>query len=85
MVLKFTDDAAEVHALGESVATRMGRHADDAHDTCLAGSAGQIVDKLGTLAEAGVDTLFLPTIFGPPERFRDDCDRFIEEIAPQFR
>ena len=85
MVLKFTDDQAEVHALGEMVANRMGRHADDAHDTCLAGTTAQITDKLGTLREAGVDTLFLPTMFSPADEFRDYCDRFMEEIAPQFR
>ncbi len=85
MVLKFTDSDTEVRELGEMIGARMGKHAADAHDTALAGSTGQIADKLGQLVEAGVDTLFLPTMFSPPEKFRDDCDRLLSEVAGDFR
>jgi F420-dependent oxidoreductase-like protein len=85
MVLLFTDSKAEAQTLAETVGARMGRHAADAADTCLAGSPGHIIERLGALREAGVDTLFLPNMFSPAERFRADCDRFIEEIAPHFR
>ena len=85
MVLKFTDRQSEVDDLAEQVTVRMRRDANDAVDICLAGSTGQIADKLGALREAGVDTLFLPTIFGAPEVFRADCDRFMADIVPQFR
>ena len=63
----------------------MGPHAADAHDTCLAGSAEQIRDKLGALKEAGVDTVFLPTTFSTPEVFKADSDEFIANIAKDFR
>ena len=85
MVLKITDDAREVRTLAETVASRMGPHAADPIDTCLAGSPQQIRDRLGTLREAQVSTLFLPNMFSTADKFRDDCDQFIETIAPEFR
>jgi alkanesulfonate monooxygenase SsuD/methylene tetrahydromethanopterin reductase-like flavin-dependent oxidoreductase (luciferase family) len=67
------------------VATRMGRHAADARDTCLAGTPEQIRQQLHELRGAGVDVLFIPTLFRPLDELRRDLDRFIEEIAPAFR
>ena len=85
MVLKITDKKSEITALGDFIAARMGPHAADAHDTCLAGSADQIRDKLGALREAGVDTVFLPNMFSPADVFKADCDEFITNIAKDFR
>ena len=85
MALKITDKHSEVKALGDMVAARMGPHAADAHDTCLAGSADQIRDTLGALKESGVDTVFLPTTFSPADVFKADSDEFITNIAKDFR
>ena len=63
----------------------MGRHAADARDTCLAGTAKQIRDRLHELRAAGVGVLFVPTLFRPLPELRRDPDRFITEIAPEFR
>jgi hypothetical protein len=32
-----------------------------------------------------VDTVFIPTMFRPLPEIRRDLDRFITEIAPEFR
>jgi alkanesulfonate monooxygenase SsuD/methylene tetrahydromethanopterin reductase-like flavin-dependent oxidoreductase (luciferase family) len=49
----------------------------------LAGSPGEIRDKVGRLREAGVDTVFIPTLFMKDPR--PALDRFMKEIGPQFR
>ncbi|MGH7317807.1 MAG: hypothetical protein ACREJS_16280, partial [Candidatus Rokuibacteriota bacterium] len=85
MALLITDKKAEVDTLAETIASRMGRHAADARDTCLAGSPAQIRDTLAELRAAKVDTLFIPTLFRPLPELRRDLDRFIGEIAPAFR
>jgi len=85
MALLITDKKAEVDALAETIGTRMGRHAADARDTCLAGTPEQIRATLGELRAAKVDTLFIPTLFRPLPELRRDLDRFIAEIAPAFR
>jgi alkanesulfonate monooxygenase SsuD/methylene tetrahydromethanopterin reductase-like flavin-dependent oxidoreductase (luciferase family) len=85
MALLITDRKAEVDALAETLGARMGRHAADARDTCLAGSPQQIRDTLADLRAAKVDTLFIPTLFRPLPELRRDLDRFIAEIAPAFR
>lgn len=85
MALLITDKPAEVEALAQTIATRMGRHADDARDTCLAGTPAQIEETLGRLRAAGVDRLFIPTMFRPVDELRGDLDRFISDIAPAFR
>jgi alkanesulfonate monooxygenase SsuD/methylene tetrahydromethanopterin reductase-like flavin-dependent oxidoreductase (luciferase family) len=85
MALLITDRRAEVDALAETLGARMGRHAADARDTCLAGSPQQIRDTLADLRAAKVDTLFIPTLFRPLPELRRDLDRFIAEIAPAFR
>jgi F420-dependent oxidoreductase-like protein len=83
MALLITDKSSDVRELAETIEKRMGRHADDARDTCLAGSPGEIVDKLGALKDSGVGVLFIPTMFREPAELQADLDRFIEDIAPK--
>ena len=85
MALLITDKKDEVERLAETIATRMGRHAADARDTCLAGTPDQIREQLHQLRAAGVDVLFVPSMFRPLPELRRDLDRFIAEIAPAFR
>jgi alkanesulfonate monooxygenase SsuD/methylene tetrahydromethanopterin reductase-like flavin-dependent oxidoreductase (luciferase family) len=85
MSLLITDKKEEVAKLADTIATRMGRHAADARDTCLAGTPEQIREQLGRLRAAGVSVLFVPTMFRPLDELRRDLDRFIAEIAPAFR
>jgi len=85
MTLLITDKKAEAESLAETLGARMGRHATDARDTCLAGSPQQIRETLAELRAARVDTVFIPTLFRPLPELRRDLDRFIAEIAPAFR
>jgi alkanesulfonate monooxygenase SsuD/methylene tetrahydromethanopterin reductase-like flavin-dependent oxidoreductase (luciferase family) len=85
MSLLITDSKDEIEQLADTIARRMGRHAADARDTCLAGTAKQIRDRLHELRAAGVGVLFVPTLFRPLPELRRDLDRFITEIAPEFR
>jgi F420-dependent oxidoreductase-like protein len=85
MVLLITDNKDEIDRLAENIATRLGRHAADARDTCLAGSPDQIREQLHRLQAVGVETLFIPSLFRPLAELRRDLDRFIAEIAPAFR
>jgi alkanesulfonate monooxygenase SsuD/methylene tetrahydromethanopterin reductase-like flavin-dependent oxidoreductase (luciferase family) len=85
MALLITDKKIEVDQLAETIAKRMGRHAADARDTCLAGTPDQIREQLHQLKAAKVDTLFIPSMFRPIDELRRDLDRFITEIAPAFR
>ena len=85
MALHITDKKEDVDALARTIETRMGRHAADARDTCLAGTPDQIRETLRRLKAAGADTLFIPSMFRPLPELRRDLDRFIKEIAPAFR
>ena len=85
MSLLITDNKSEVEQLADTIAKRMGRHAADARDTCLAGTPDQIREQLHQLNSAKVDTLFIPSMFRPIDELRRDLDRFIVEIAPAFR
>lgn len=85
MVLKFTEQASELAALEQRVVTRMRRSEADSKDICLAGSTSQIIDKLGELRDAGVDTLFFPSMFSTPEELVEECDRFMSDVAGEFR
>jgi F420-dependent oxidoreductase-like protein len=85
MALCITDRADEVARLAETIAGRMGRHVEDARDTCLAGSPAQIREQLHALRAAGAGVVFVPTLFRPLDQVRRDLDRFIGEIAPEFR
>jgi F420-dependent oxidoreductase-like protein len=83
MALLFADDRAEVDRLHTALTKRFNMTDAVARDTMLAGSSGEIRDKLGRLREAGVETLFVPTLFMKDPR--PALDRFMKEIAPQFR
>lgn len=85
MTLLITDREGEIERLADTVARRMGRHAADARDTCLAGTPAQIAEQLQQLRAAGVGVLFIPSLFRPLDELRRDLDRFIAEIAPAFR
>ena len=85
MALMITRDDREVAKLVATVAQRMRRTPEDAKDICLAGSPQAIADRLEALRDAGVDTIFVPTMLRPLEDLRPDLERFITEIAPQFR
>jgi F420-dependent oxidoreductase-like protein len=85
MVLLITEKKSEIDGLAETIAKRMGSAADDARDTCLAGTPDQIREQLHELKNAGATTLFLPTIFRPMDELRRDMDRFMAEIVPAFR
>ena len=85
MALLLTDRKSEIEQLADTIAKRMGRHAADARDTCLAGTPDQIREQLGQLRAAGVSVLFVPTLFRPLDALRRDLDRFVGEIAPAFR
>ena len=85
MALLITDRKDEVDQLAKTIETRMGRHAADARDTCLAGTPDQIRDQLQQLEAACCGVLFIPSLFRPLPELRRDLDRFIKEIAPAFR
>ncbi len=85
MALQITDNKADVDKLADTIATRMGRHADDARDTCLAGTPEQIRERLQELRAAGCDVVFVPSLFRPLPELRRDLTRFITDIAPAFR
>src|SRR5574341_2403013 len=53
MALHITDRPEDVERLADTIAKRMGRHADDARDTCLAGTPDQISEQLHQLRAAG--------------------------------
>lgn len=80
-----TSKKDDVTNLAGAITKRLGSHAADAHDVCLAGSPDQIRDKLHELQAAGANTVFIPTMFRPLDELRRDMDRFISEIAPDFR
>ena len=85
MSLLITDNKEDVERLADTIAKRMGRHAADARDTCLAGTPDQIREQLHQLEAARVGVVFIPTLFRPLAELRRDLDRFIAEIAPAFR
>lgn len=85
MALLMTSKKEEIDRLAESITKRLGTHATDAQDFCLAGSPDQIRDKLHELKAAGANTIFIPTMFRPLDELRRDMDVFIAEIAPSFR
>jgi F420-dependent oxidoreductase-like protein len=85
MALLITDKQDEIEQLAETITTRLGRHAADARDTCLAGTPDQIREQLHQLRAAGASVLFIPTLFRPLAELRRDLDRFMTEIAPAFR
>src|SRR5215813_4865107 len=70
MSLLITDKKADIETLADTIAKRMGRHAADARDTCLAGTPDQIRERLHQLRAVGVNTVFVPTMFRPLPELR---------------
>ena len=85
MALLITDQKTDIDRLTETITARLGIKGADAQDTCLAGTPDQIREKLHQVRDAGATTLFIPTMFRPLDELRRDMDRFITEIAPDFR
>ena len=85
MFLLFTNDQREIDRLAETVATFPGDQVSDAPDACLAGTPEQMRERLHQARAAGVDTVFFLTALRPLPEIRRDLDRFITEIAPEFR
>ena len=85
MALLITNSKADIDRLAETIAARMGSHAADARDTCLAGTPDQIREQLRRLQSAGATMVFVPTMFRPLDELRRDLNRFIAEIATDFR
>ncbi len=84
MPLLITDDRDEVARLAAAVSRRMGYGEAFVEDLLLAGPVAAVRDKLGRLREAGVDMLYVPTMFLPSDP-RPQLDRFMAEVAPAFR
>ena len=85
MALLITNSKADIDRLAETIAARLGSHAADARDTCLAGTPDQIREQLRRLQSAGATMVFVPTMFRPLDELRRDMNRFIAEIATDFR
>ena len=63
---------------------RMDRTAEAAADTLLAGPAPALREKLARMREAGVDLVWVPTMFLPKDA-RPLLDRFMRDVAPALR
>src|SRR5213596_1700132 len=81
MALLISDDRAEADRPRTALTKRFGMAEALAQDTALVGSVGEIRDKLGRLAAAGVSMVWIPTMFLPKDP-RPLLDRFMQEIAP---
>jgi F420-dependent oxidoreductase-like protein len=84
MALAFTDSADEAARVRDALSKRFGMADALARDTALTGSSAEIRDKVGRLAAAGVDMLWIPSMFLPKDP-RPVLDRFMKDIAPAFR
>ncbi len=84
MPLLISDDRDEVARLAAAVSRRMGFPDLLTEDLVLAGPVTAVRDKLARLREAGVETLFVPSMFLPQDP-RPVLDRFMSEVAPAFR
>jgi F420-dependent oxidoreductase-like protein len=52
----------------------------------LIGTPAEVAEVVGEYRDAGLDELIVPDFtLGPPERAKDTLDRFITEVAPDFR
>jgi alkanesulfonate monooxygenase SsuD/methylene tetrahydromethanopterin reductase-like flavin-dependent oxidoreductase (luciferase family) len=85
MALLITNNKSDVDHLAQTITARLGSHAADARDTCLAGTPNEIREKLRELKAAGATTIFIPTFLRPLAELGPDMDTFIAEIAPEFR
>src|SRR5204862_527735 len=74
MPLLITNDKNEIDHLAQTVVARLGAHAADARDTCLAGTPDEIREQLRQLKAAGATTLFIPTFLRPLAELGRDMD-----------
>ncbi len=84
MPLLISDDRDEVARLAAAVTRRMGFPDALTEDLVLAGPVAAVRDKLARLREAGVEMLFVPSMFLPKDP-RPMLDRFMSDVAPAFR
>ena len=84
MPLAITEDPAEIERLKTVFMRRMDRTAEAAADTLLAGPAPALREKLARMREAGVDQVWIPTMFLPKDA-RPLLDRFMRDVAPALR
>jgi len=84
MPLLLTDHAEEIETFRRAVSNRMGLSDADAGDALLAGSVGEMRDKLGRLRDAGAGMVFIPSMFLPADP-RPLLDRFMSEVVPAVR
>ncbi len=84
MPVLVTDEAAEVDKLRTLFMKRMGQTETAALDTVLAGPLRVVRDTLVRLRDAGVDMLWIPTMFLPADP-RPLLDRFMDEVASAVR
>jgi F420-dependent oxidoreductase-like protein len=84
MPLLISDDRDEVARLATAVGRRMGFPPTLTDDLVLAGSMSAVRDKLARLRDAGVEMLFVPSMFFPKDP-RPLLDRFMAEVVPAFR
>ncbi|MBI1963295.1 MAG: TIGR03560 family F420-dependent LLM class oxidoreductase [Candidatus Rokubacteria bacterium] len=84
MPLAITEDPAEIERLKAVFMRRMDRTAEAAADTLLAGPPSALRDKLSRMREAGVDQVWIPTMFLPKDA-RPLLDRFMRYVAPALR
>jgi F420-dependent oxidoreductase-like protein len=84
MPLAITEDPAEIERLKTVFMRRMDRTAEAAADTLLAGPPSALREKLARMREAGVDLVWVPTMFLPKDA-RPLLDRFMRDVAPALR
>jgi F420-dependent oxidoreductase-like protein len=84
MPLLISDDRDEVARLAAAVTRRMGFPPTLTDDLVLAGSVSAVRDKLARLRDAGVEMLFVPSMFFPKDP-RPLLDRFMADVVPEFR
>ncbi|MEK7385927.1 MAG: LLM class F420-dependent oxidoreductase, partial [candidate division NC10 bacterium] len=76
MPLAITEDPVEIERLKTVFMRRMDRTAEAAADTLLAGPPSALREKLARMREAGVDLVWVPTMFLPKDA-RPLLDRFM--------
>ncbi|MBI4638554.1 MAG: TIGR03560 family F420-dependent LLM class oxidoreductase [Candidatus Rokubacteria bacterium] len=84
MALLLTDDRGEVAKLEGAFRRRFGASEEAARDAVLAGTDAEVREKLSRVRDAGVDMVWITTMF-LREPVEPLLDRFIGEIAPAFR
>ena len=71
--------------LSEDEAWLAPRRDRDVGRPTIVGTPAEVVDIVGSYAEAGVDELIIPDFnLGPPSRRRDTMELFMKEVASRF-